>query len=43
MLKPKYNLTGIYIYSSCPGGKFVPLAPVSYATDYDILYLHSLQ
>jgi len=27
---------------SLPEGKFAPLPPVCYATDYDILYLHKL-
>jgi len=45
MLKQKQVLLSrrpVFTFS-LPGGKFVPLSPVSYATGYDILYLHTLQ
>jgi len=42
MLKPKYKLSGRPVFAfSLTGGQFVPLSPVSYATGYDMLYLHT--
>jgi len=43
MLKPKYKLSGRLDFTlSLPGGQFARLSPVSYATGYDILYLHTV-
>jgi len=43
MLTPKYQLCRrpVFIFS-LPGGQFALVSPVSYATGYDILYLHTL-
>jgi len=43
MLKPKCKFSGRPAFTfSLPGGQFAPLPPVSYATGYDILYLHAV-
>jgi len=43
MLKPKYKFSGRPAFTfSLPGGQFAPLLPVSYATGYDIFYLHAV-
>jgi len=43
MLKPIYTFSGRPTFTfSLPGGQFAPLPPVSYATGYDMLYLHAV-
>jgi len=42
MLKQKYKLSGRPLFTfSLPGDNFAP-DPVSYATGYDMLYLHTV-
>jgi len=43
MVKPKCKLSGRPVFTfSLPGRQFARMFPVSYASGYDILYLHTV-